>query len=200
MIINNAGSYIIYKTLSHIIRGAASASEQYLNFKIYSFTQSIYLFMMINVTIFLHLKFIRIKKEIAGEGEKKEKLSIEKKIWKVTRLILSAWVLTGVAVCLTVFELYTDYSICSLNSNFKHKMAIIEPYVTDREFKNLKSQWALMRTGADYKQINDKIEELAIKQNIALPKLKSNMVGMDGFIRKTTKLKPVTSEIPVKKF
>lgn len=57
-----------------------------------------------------------------------------------------------------------------LIAEFDQKTAILAPYITDQRLKEIKSEWALMKTIDDFNKINFELKSLATSLKINFPK------------------------------
>ncbi len=73
-------------------------------------------------------------------------------------------------ICLAVFV----YADLQLNTSFQQRLAVLCPKIGDLETKNLQASWALMESREDYENIILRMQELAEKNRIKLPKLLIN--------------------------
>ena len=64
---------------------------------------------------------------------------------------------------------FLAYVDLQLNASFSQRVDALSPYIDPMEERRLRSQWALMKSRADYEQINRRLDELATGANIQLP-------------------------------
>jgi hypothetical protein len=63
-----------------------------------------------------------------------------------------------------------NYTQLSLISSFRQHMRILSPYVSEQDEKMLYSKWSLMNSREDYVQIYERLNAIALKNGITLPK------------------------------
>jgi hypothetical protein len=96
---------------------------------------------------------------------------------KVTRYLASTRSGRGLLRLLgpVVFLLWAPLAILEwgeveLSSSFRQRVAILAPYLTDREEKELRAAWAAMTHKLDYDKINEHIEGYAKQRGVTLPR------------------------------
>jgi hypothetical protein len=62
------------------------------------------------------------------------------------------------------------YSEFQATATFDQRLMALEPVISDVQRRTLRSEWAVMRSRADYDRINGQMEELAAKAHLVLPK------------------------------
>jgi hypothetical protein len=62
------------------------------------------------------------------------------------------------------------YASSELNASFQQKMNALKPYLSEPEENELLSSWAMMKSEADYIQINESLELAASKNGLILPR------------------------------
>ena len=88
-----------------------------------------------------------------------------KKVQIVVVVVL--FVYLGFDLAKTGFGAYADLQ---LNASFSQRLDALGPYMETIDERDLKSQWAMMKTRQDYERINKRLDELATKAKISLPK------------------------------
>lgn len=94
---------------------------------------------------------------------------------KTKRIIICLnYILSIVIIFLLICIAVSVYADLQLNTSFQQRLAVLSPEIGDLETKNLQASWALMESREDYKNIILRMEELAEKYKIKLPKLLIN--------------------------
>jgi hypothetical protein len=78
-----------------------------------------------------------------------------------------------IGLCMfTVFSAHVsilEFARTQLNTSFRQRRAVIAPYISEHDDKELGAMWASMRTRTDYDKISAKFEEYAAKYGVKLP-------------------------------
>jgi len=94
---------------------------------------------------------------------------------KTKRIIICLnYIISVVIIFLLICIAVSVYADLQLNTSFQQRLAVLSPKIGDLETKNLQASWALMESREDYKNIMLRMEELAEKYKIKLPKLLIN--------------------------
>jgi hypothetical protein len=72
------------------------------------------------------------------------------------------------AVVLVNFSVL-EFARTQLNTSFRQRRAVIGPYISEHDDKELGAMWASMRTRTDYDKVNAKLQEYAAKYSVKLP-------------------------------
>ncbi len=105
---------------------------------------------------------------------KTELENIENKLDKIkTRLkwsIRVSWIINILIIMTAIHLIFSAYADLQLNTSFNQRLNVLAPYIEEHDVKVLKSKWALMQNRADFEEINNYMETLAINKEIVLPK------------------------------
>ena len=85
-----------------------------------------------------------------------------------TRLLLL--IVTAIFMLTFTVIAAANYTQLSLISSFRQHMRILSPYVSEQDEKMLYSKWSLMNSREDYVQIYERLNAIALKNGITLPK------------------------------
>lgn len=69
--------------------------------------------------------------------------------------------------CLAI-DLLTDIQVSQTASRIEHNIEIVSPYITDQEYKVLKSNSYSMKTMDDYNLLNEALEDVAEQHHLQL--------------------------------
>ncbi len=90
---------------------------------------------------------------------------------KVFRGMMIALVVsTVVASVLNLLLLTSVFMDLQLNTSFQQRVTVLAPVVSDQEVKELRAMWAQMRSKRDYLSVNTRLDALAKKGGVVLPK------------------------------
>jgi hypothetical protein len=76
---------------------------------------------------------------------------------------------TGVLLFVAIYMLTSSYVVLQLNTSFNQELAVLGAKASDQQIKELRSEWAQMRTRKDYEVLSSRIEALAAEQGVKLP-------------------------------
>ena len=94
---------------------------------------------------------------------------------KIKRIsICLSYIILIVTIFLLICIAVSVFADLQLNTSFQQRLAVLSPKIGDLETKNLQASWALMESREDYKNIILRMEELAEKYKVKLPKLLIN--------------------------
>lgn len=65
-------------------------------------------------------------------------------------------------------DLLTDIQVSQTASRIEHNIEIVSPYITDQEYKVLKSNSYSMKTMDDYNLLNEALEDVAEQHHLQL--------------------------------
>lgn len=75
-----------------------------------------------------------------------------------------------VYIPMTLLTIYSNEFQSKIVSSFNQHLVAIAPYISDNEIKLLKSEWTQMKSQKDYDAIYIKLNQIAQKNKIILPK------------------------------
>jgi hypothetical protein len=98
----------------------------------------------------------------------------EERLWvyftrKPRRLVALLAVSLAFLYLVTVVQLAAALVDLQANASFQQRLTILAPNLTDKEEKELRAVWAMMRNRNDYEEFNKRIEELARSRGVRLP-------------------------------
>jgi len=67
--------------------------------------------------------------------------------------------------------LFFVYYDLQLNTSFKQRITVLSPHISEQQEKELRAQWASMKSRKDYENINRALEDAAKNKEVKLPKL-----------------------------
>lgn len=145
--------------LNSVYRNAALGQRDWLSVLLLLIVLSVALGISIAILTLPILRRLQEKKEKKGDN-------VFPKTKRVMKYII--WIVFMFAViCLIVYA----YADLQLNTSFQQRLAVLSPKIGDLETKNLLASWALMESREDYENITLRMEEVAEKYKIKLPKL-----------------------------
>jgi hypothetical protein len=103
-----------------------------------------------------------------------------KQVPKPSPLFLSRKWLIAITTALAIFYFCVIMILWSSRFNmittasFQQHLHIISPYLTENEEKLIWSQWAQMKSRADYLRIYERLNDVATKNNLSLPNNPTN--------------------------
>jgi hypothetical protein len=100
-----------------------------------------------------------------------KKLNQADKTYRLGKALLKRVIIVEILTLITIFIfLFTAYADLQLNTSFNQRLTSLAPYITDNQYKVLKSKWSLMTSRKDFESLNQEMEELAKQNNIKLPR------------------------------
>ena len=115
-------------------------------------------------TILLHTFFRKfIFRGISENGDKDSIKIMKSRVIKIIVVLYLVGTYFGFKAAAAVY-----YDI-QLNTSFKQRLAVLSPQITDVEEKELKANWAKMKSRKDYERINKIMGSLAATHNTELP-------------------------------
>lgn len=183
-LLTSIGTEVTNSYINFIYKNAAIHGEtQSLIFLMAMIFFQIVLMVMFFMVRDIHSKAKRVQaKEILEKAtsiEEKRSLllarlaKIEKSLSWIKRniksLVLVSYVLTALSFILLLHTFFLSYTTIQLNMSFDQRLTSIGPYLTDRQEKQLKSEWSLMATKHDFDIINVQLENIARVNKINLP-------------------------------
>ncbi|WP_036549764.1 hypothetical protein [Nitrincola lacisaponensis] len=132
----------------------------------YSFIISSYLLSIpIVFCIIVIFTILYVNRKRNGESDRGNRNFIFRKIY-----VTIAVNLVILFIC-TFYIMSMNFAGFQMNASFNQRMMAIKPYVSDREYDELRSLWARMRSRDDYIAINNNIDNVADKENIFIPEV-----------------------------
>lgn len=140
----------------------------------YSFLTLFFGFLSIQMaTTFLALRTVRkirnIQQSLSGTVDqpsinKKKLVEITRKVRIATYFLLPTTYLLGVWL---LFSLFAEFQI---SASFEQRLTVLAASVGDQEVKELRANWALMKTQNDHDALIVRMTDLAAAAGITLPK------------------------------
>lgn len=91
---------------------------------------------------------------------------------RVKKILITIYCVLSIMFLFVLIYLFVSvYVDLQLNTSFQQRLNALSPEISDFEYKNLKADWALMKSPEDYNSIVLKMEEFAQKHKIKLPDL-----------------------------
>ncbi|MGA2137288.1 MAG: hypothetical protein ABSH14_00350 [Verrucomicrobiia bacterium] len=104
------------------------------------------------------------------EKEKERLLGVVGRLERRARIGIRIGQVLAVLFCIAAFISLTGVSADhKLNVLFNQQLNALAPQITDREYKELVAQWAMMRNHGDYNSIKAKMDDIAQQSGIKLP-------------------------------
>jgi len=166
-IIEFIGKYLLRSTISFFIELVDSkyARASFLDGIDYAYYISMIIFIVLSIT------FIGMAEKIIDHAFSKRK-NDNKPIKPIFQKFLAIGVIGYSSFFLLYFLVQISGEAIALNatSGFKRHMALMAPYLSTDEQKNLYSQWARMKSKNEYKNIYEELSKKAKEKNIVLDK------------------------------
>jgi hypothetical protein len=175
-------TFSLYQSMSSkIIRQAALGEVNFSDSLIMLGLLSI--FLIVFIEMFSKINALTKKYKNLGQEDEhtendpntsKPKLSLEElKVSQLKKLKILKYFLIIHFTLAFIWGAYQSSRIMiskGLIAEFNQKTNILSPYITDQKLKELKSEWALMKTIEDFNRISSEIKILASSLKIELPK------------------------------
>jgi hypothetical protein len=149
-------------TLDHFYKAAAIGKTADYGMRTYYFI--VFLLLSAAVTSLILMRHLGKEK---GESAptRQQKVRKRAKIMTVVTIVYFT-----IYVIFLSYGYWGDYFVSKACTSFSQHLAVLAPYMTDMERKELESQWALMKNRADHEVIVKKLTDLATSKGITLPK------------------------------
>ena len=177
-------TFSIYQSISsNIIRQAALGEVNFGDSLILLGIMGAFLIIFLNFLIKLNSVIKKYKNLGNNYGYKdkeneeitpKPKLTLaELKASRLKKLKYLKYFLVTYFICSFIWGTYISTKVMiskGLIAEFNQKTNILSPYITDQKLKEIKSEWALMKTVEDFNKINAQLKVLATSLKIEFPK------------------------------
>lgn len=158
------GSNISKTLVDKIYAQAAHLETQNHAFILYVILQSIMVVFLAIIIVWMLFDIFKKKRAEVEKAEKVEKILENKSVVFVYVFICL------ILLIMQIFYISVGYAQFRIISTFTRQMRVIEPYINEQEEEEIISQWSLMKNKSDYLKIIKKLNTIAEKNNVELPK------------------------------
>jgi len=92
-----------------------------------------------------------------------------KKIDEIQHSIKRRVLFSLLSILLAIFLIGDSYLRLKISTTFNQHLTILAPHISDKEYKELKANYALMKSERDYLRLREKMECIAQENKLELP-------------------------------